>query len=129
MFLESISFQQRLLYFIFCSWSMTKSQDMTFSCGIGPMIMCVMMFFTFHFALNAYSPRKGYCGHLFARITKMHKIPWWNFSWGPKTLEGHAHKSRFNGWKKIHIMNIINFDPHKPIHLHRYKVFKLLLQC
>jgi hypothetical protein len=29
-----------------------------------------MMFFTFHFALNAYSPRKGYLGHLFARITK-----------------------------------------------------------
>ncbi len=28
-------------------------------------------------------------------------------------------KSCFNGWKKIYVMNIINFDPHKPIHLHR----------
>jgi hypothetical protein len=34
-----------------------------------------------------------------------------------------------NGEKKIHLMNIINFDPHKPIHLHRYRVPIILPQC
>jgi hypothetical protein len=80
---------------LFCFWNITMSQGLILSCGTSPRTLCVMMFFSSHFTsisheldLVAYNWTKNYLGYSSTRVTKMHKVQWWDFNWNLKTLEG-----------------------------------------
>jgi len=80
---------------LFRFWNITMSQGLILSCGTSPRTLCVMMFFSSHFTsisheldLLAYNWTKNYLGYSSTRVTKMHKVQWWDFNWNLKTLEG-----------------------------------------